>query len=121
MGLVETTKTTTLFNEMKKAASDQCRTEEGTLQGLKDILRKIDEPQEKSNVMNAQDEYGKSVLYWCIQNAKLETAQYLTEESVDVNTKTNTNGTTPIILASANGYLILVQQLIKRGAKIDAK
>ena len=66
--------------ELNRAALDQCRTEEGTLQGLKNILREIDEPQEKLDVMNAQDEYGKSVLYWCIQNEKLETAQYLIGE-----------------------------------------
>ena len=106
---------------MKNAALDQCRTEEGSLQRLKSILREIDEPQEKLVVMNARDEYGKSVLYWCIQNEKLETAQYLIGEKVDVNSKTDTDGMTPIILASAKGYLALVQQLINKGAQIDAK
>ena len=106
---------------MNKAALDQCRTEEGTLQGLKNILREIDDPQEKLGVMNSRDEYGKSVLYWCIQNEKLETAQYLIGEKVDVNSKTDTDGMTPIILASAKGYLALVQQLINKGAQIDAK
>ena len=106
---------------MNKAVLDQCRTKGGTLQGLKNILREIDDPQEKSDVMNSIDEYGKSVLYWCIQNEKLETAQYLIGEKVDVNSKTNTDGMTPIILASAKGYLALVQQLINKGAQIDAK
>ena len=71
--------------------------------------------------MNAKDEYGKSVLYWCIEKEKLEIAEYLIGEEVDVNTKTNTDGMTPIILASEKGYLALVQQLIKQGANIEAK
>ena len=69
--------------------------------------------------MNAKDKNGKSFLYWCIQNRKLEIAQYLIEEGVDVNARTNE--TTPIMLASFHGYLEVVEKLIKNGAQIDAK
>ena len=88
---------------------------------MKVILKEIDDSQQKSDLMNTQDENGTSVLYLCILNKKIEISQYLIAEGVDVNKASNSNAMTPLMIASANGYLDLVQQLIKNGAKVDAR
>ena len=105
---------------MKKDVFDVCKTKEGSLETLKGILDEIDEPLQKLEAMNAQDENGKSVLYFCILNRKVEISQFLIETGADVN-RDNLDGTTPLILAAGYGNFELVKQLIKNGAQIDAK
>ena len=107
------------FSGRKDDTLDECRTKEGNLERLKDILQEIDDPQRRLQVINSQDENGKSVLYLCIANRKIEIAKHLIQEGADVNMATTSDGTTPFILASAYGHSELVDLMIKNGANVE--
>ena len=50
----------------------------------------------------------------------LECAKALLGAGADIN-KLNNNGWTPLMLAANNGYIEVVRELLKRGAKKDLK
>ena len=77
-------------------------------------------------VINAQDESGKSALFLSIQNQHFEAAEYIIQVGADVNTATNEKdarfeGDTPLMLASSHGHFSTVDMLIQKDAKIDIK
>ena len=76
-------------------------------------------------VINGKDENGQSALHWSIIKGNIESAEYIIELGADVNTATNESdvefpGTTPLIRASALGYISVVKKLIESGANISA-
>ena len=93
---------------------------------LKNLYEKAEALNITNQVINVQDELGRSALHWAIRQKHIEIAKYIIQVGADVNTATNQydvgfEGETPLIQASFRGYLSTVKLLIENGANIEAR
>ena len=98
----------------------------GNKDELINIFQKTQSLNITKEVINAQDESGKSALFLSIQNQHFEAAEYIIQVGADVNTATNEKdarfeGDTPLMLASSHGHFSTVDMLIQKDSKIDIK
>ena len=100
-----------------KAATD------GDLDNINGTLTKAMELDLLKDVLNSQDEKGKSGLHLAIGGRKEEAAKLLINKGCDVNTITNEKhqyeGDTPLMTASYYGMDTIVKKLVENGAVIN--
>ena len=92
---------------------------------LKRLYSRAKELKIANEVLNAEDEYGRSALLLSISIGNVNAAEYIIELGADVNASTDERngefrGNTPLIEASGRGYVSIVMLLLKRGAQVDA-
>lgn len=73
-----------------------------------------------SELVNAKDDKGVSVLYRAVADNHEDLVTLLLENKADVNIR-NANGFTPLIIAADDGNLELATLLINKGADVNAK
>jgi len=97
----------------------------GNVDKLKAIYQRSKSLDIVDEVINTQDQEGRSALYWSILNKKIEAAEYIIRIGANVNTASNEKyeleGNTPLIGASYKGLISIVKKLVNNGAKVDAK
>lgn len=96
----------------------------GKSKELKPLYQESLDNHTTDQVINVADDKGRSALHWSIINNNTEAAEYIIQVGADVNTATNekdrSEGNTPLISASSDGYVSIVKKLIKNGAKVNA-
>merc|ERR1719288_351102 len=85
----------------------------GNVDKLKVIYHKPKSQRTANDVINAQDQEGRSALHWSIINENIEAAEYIIKIGANVNTAMNKKmnkyeGETPLIAASFDGMLSIV-------------
>ncbi|MCA7010493.1 ankyrin repeat domain-containing protein [Wolbachia endosymbiont of Tribolium confusum] len=85
----------------------------GNLKEVKDLVS-------QGAILNAQDRYGWTPLYFAVSSNRLDIVRYLIENGANINAK-DKEGKTPLHWASSNGKLDIAKYLIGKGANIDAK
>ena len=98
---------------------------DGNIEELKIIYQNASALNITNQIINVQDEEGKSALFWSISNDNIATAEYIIEIGADVNAATNylnvgSEGNTPLMEASRADYMSIVKKLLQNDAKVNA-
>ncbi len=89
-------------------------------QTTEELLAEVKKVQaENPEMLNKQDDFGRTYLHKAIARGSKEIAEFLLENGVDPN-KADRNGVTPLIWAAGRGRLEETKLLVEHGADVNA-
>ncbi|KAF5842872.1 ankyrin repeat-containing domain protein [Dunaliella salina] len=89
--------------------------------GAKALLQTLEDEYEKASTVNwVDEETGTSALWVAAWRGSLAMVELCIHAGADVNLSRTKGGYTPLLIATANKHLQVVQALLKRGASPDA-